>query len=125
MTVQFVKTPAGDELAIMPRAEYEKLAALAAEIEEDEADVAMYDARKAAGSPHLPPEVSAFMLRGDSVLKAVRKWRGLTQVEVERRTGVGQGHLSDLENGRRKGSREALARLADALDAPKEWFTGD
>ena len=98
---------------------------LAAEIEEDEADVAMYDARKAIVSPRLPPEVSALMLRGGSLLKAVRKWRGLTQVDVERKTSVGQGHLSDLETGRRKGSSATLARLAIAFNVPKEWFSGD
>ena len=124
MTVQFVKTPGGEELAILPRVEYEKLAMRAAEVDEDDSDVAMYDARKAAGSPTLPPEVCALMLRGDSLLKAVRKWRDRTQQYIEFRTGIGQGYLSDLETGRRKGSPEVLSKLAAALDVPKEWFTG-
>ncbi len=122
MTVQFVKTPAGEELAILPKAEYEKLAMLAAEVDEDDADVVLYDARKAAHSPALPPEVSAFMLRGDSLLRAVRKWKDMTQMHIEHKTGIGQGYLSDLEVGRRKGSPEVLAQLADALGVPREWF---
>jgi len=33
--VQFIRTPHGDELAVLPREEYERLTALAAEAEED------------------------------------------------------------------------------------------
>lgn len=124
MTVRFFQTPGGEELAVLPKAEYEALAALAAESGEDAADVAMYDARKSLNSPVLPSEVSALMLRGDNLLRAVRKWRGLTQQIVEARTSVGQGYLSDLENGRRKGSPEVLEKIATALDVPKEWLIG-
>ena len=47
MKAQFITTPNGEELAIIPRAEYEALVALAAEAEEDAADLALYDERKA------------------------------------------------------------------------------
>ena len=33
--VQFIRTPHGDELAVLPREEYERLTALVAEAEED------------------------------------------------------------------------------------------
>ena len=124
MSVQFFKTPSGDEIAILPRAEYDDLIARAsaAEDDEDAADIAMYDARKGEMSPDLPPEVSALMLRGDSLLKAVRNWRGLTQQMIEQKTGIGQGYLSDLETGRRKGTHETLVKLAEVYDVPKEWF---
>ena len=122
MTVRFLTTPGGEELVILPRAEYEDLARRAAEIEEDEADVAIYDARKAEASAVLPAEVTARMLRGDRLLKALRKWRGLTQVDIVAMAGIGQGYLSDLETGRRKGSSEALQKLAVALDVPASWL---
>jgi len=89
---------------------------------EDAANIAMYDARKAELSPVLPAEVSARMLRGESLLKAVRTWRGQTQHMVEQTTGIGQGYLSDLESGRRKGTPETLTKLAEAYDVPKRWF---
>jgi len=41
------------------------------------------------------------MLRGDRLLKALRKWRGLTQMQMAAKTGLAQGYLSDLESGRR------------------------
>ena len=124
MSVQFFKTPSGEEIAILPRAEYDELIARAsvADDDEDAADIARYDARKAEQSPHLPPEVAATMLRGDSLLKAVRKWRDKTQGYIEFRTGIGQGYLSDLESGRRKGTPETLTKIADALDVPPQWF---
>ena len=89
-------------------------------------DVAIYDVRKAelaAGGAVLPPEVSAAVLRGDSRLKALRKWRGETQRHLESKTGIGQGYLSDLESGRRAGTPETIAKLAAALNVPVEWLS--
>ncbi len=86
----------------------------------------MYDARKAgltAGGVVLPPEVSAAILRGDSRLKAIRHWRDETQQHLTYKTGIGQGYLSDLESGRRTGSAETIAKLAQALDVPTEWLS--
>jgi hypothetical protein len=123
---QIIRTPNGEELVVLPRAEYEALVARAASDAEDADDVAIYDARKAelaAGGVVLPPEVSAAILRGDSRLKAIRSWRGETQVHLEFKTGIGQGYLSDLENGRRTGTRETIAKLAQALDVPVEWLS--
>ena len=124
MSAQFFKTPSGEEIAILPRAEYEDLVARAAvgDADEDAQDVAMYDARKAENSGRLPVEVTANMLRGESLLKAVRNWKDVTQLHIEMKTGIGQGYLSDLESGRRKGTPETLAKLADALEVPREWF---
>ncbi len=86
--------------------------------------MAIYDARKAeltAGAVVLPPEVSAAMLRGDSRLRAIRRWRDKTQSHLEAETGIGQGYLSDLENGRRAGTPETLSKLARALDVLVDW----
>jgi len=123
---QIIRTPGGEELVVLPRAEYEALLDRADHEAEDADDVAMYDNRKAelAGSGGvLPPEVSAAILRGDSRLKAIRHWRDMTQMQVEFKTGIGQGYLSDLENGRRAGTPETIAKLAQALDVPVAWLS--
>jgi DNA-binding XRE family transcriptional regulator len=123
---QIIRTPGGEELVVLPRAEYEALLERADHDAEDADDVAIYDARKAelaAGGGLLPPEVSAAILRGESRLKAIRNWRGETQTQLERKTGIGQGYLSDLENGRRTGTPETIAKLAQALDVPVEWLS--
>ncbi len=44
---QIIRTPAGEELVVLPRAEYEALVSLADAAAEDADDVAIYDARMA------------------------------------------------------------------------------
>ena len=82
---QIIRSPSGEELVVLPRAEYEALLERADHEAEDADDVAIYDARKAelaAGGGVLPPEVSAAILRGDSRRKAIRKWRDETQLHL-------------------------------------------
>jgi predicted transcriptional regulator len=104
------------------------LSALAAEAEEDLADIALYDARKAEMEADtaalLPREVSAMLLRGDRLLKALRKWRGMSQSDLAAQTGLAQGYVSDLESGRRAGTAETLALLAKHLDIDPSWLVG-
>ena len=123
---QIIRTPNGEELVVLPRAEYEALLERANHEAEDADDVAVYDTRKAelaAGGGLLPAGVSAAILRGDSRLKAIRNWRGETQLHLNFKTGIGQGYLSDLESGRRTGNPETIAKLAQALDVPVEWLS--
>jgi len=123
---QIIRTPSGEELVVLPRAEYEALLDRVEHEAEDADDVAIYDTRKAelaAGGVVLPPEVSAAILRGDSRLKAIRHWRGETQQHLTIKTGIAQGYLSDLESGRRAGAPETIAKLAQALDVPVAWLS--
>lgn len=80
---QIIRTAAGEELVVIPKSDYDELIAAYSEAEEDAADLAIYDARKKeleeGSNAALPAEVSASLLRGDSLLKAFRKWRGMTQ----------------------------------------------
>lgn len=123
---QIIRTPSGDELVVLPRTEYEALLERAGHDVEEADDVAIYDARKAelaAGGTVLPPEVSAAILRGESRLKAIRNWRGQTQMWLVYKTNIGQGYISDLESGRRTGTPETISKLAKALNVPTEWLS--
>jgi ribosome-binding protein aMBF1 (putative translation factor) len=124
--VQFIVSPSGDELAVMPRSEYERLAELDREATEDAADAAVYVEAKAEweaqGRPIFPPEVSALLLKNKSRLAAIRKWRGLSQEALAEKAEIQQGYLSDLETGRRSGAHATLERLANALDVPALWL---
>ena len=125
-TPQIIRTASGEELVVLPRAEYEALLVAVDHDAEDADDVAIYDARKAelnAGGVVFPAAVSAAMLRGESRLKAIRKWRDMTQLHIESRTDIGQGYLSDLESGRRSGTPETIAKLAKVLKVPVEWLS--
>jgi hypothetical protein len=92
---------------------------------EDVDGIAIDDARKAelaADGGAVPAEVSAAILRGDSRLKAIRNWRGETRRQLNFNTDIGQGYPSDLESGRRAGTPETIAKLAQAVNAPVEWL---
>lgn len=124
--LQIIRTPGGEELVVLPRAEYEALVARVDQGAEDADDIAIYDSRKAelaAGGAVLPPEISSVILRGESRLKAIRNWRDVTQLHLERITGISQGYLSDLETGRRAGTPETIAKLAQALEVPVDWLS--
>ena len=53
-----------------------------------------------------------------AALRELRRARRLSQLELSLRVGVSQRHLSWIETGRARPSREMLLALLDALDAP-------
>jgi len=120
MNVRFKKTDKG-EVAILPRKEYEALAAKAAEADEDVGTARLVArARKdiAAGALLIPKAVADRLTKGENALRVFREWRDVTQLHLSFKTGIGQGYLSDLENGRRKGTTAALKKIAAVLDVP-------
>ncbi len=123
---QFIHTPNGEELVILGRADYDALVHAAGEADEDAADIALYDERiagLAAGRDEaLPEPVSVSLLRGDTRLKAIRKWRGVTQSDLALKVEIAQGYLSELEAGHKRGGADTLTRLAGALDVPAAWL---
>src|SRR5580704_15425836 len=120
MNVRFQKTARG-EIAILPRMEYEALAAKAAEAEED-AGTARIAARArreiAAGAPLLPKQVVDRLAKGENPVRVLREWRDVTQLYLSFKTGLSQGYISDVETGRRKGAAAALGLIAGVLRVP-------
>jgi hypothetical protein len=120
MNVRFKKTDKG-EIAILPRKEYEALAAKAAEADEDIGSARLVArARKeiAAGAPLIPKEIADRIANGENALRVLREWRDITQLRLSFKTGIGQGCISDLESGRRKGTTAALKKIAVAMKVP-------
>ena len=120
MTVQFKKTERG-EVAILPRKEYEALAAKAAEADEDAGTARLVArARKeiADGGAVIPLEVVNRIADGENPIRVIREWKDITQLYLAHKTNIGQGYISDLENGRRKGTVAALKEIARVLDVP-------
>ena len=120
MNVRFKMTNRG-EVAILPRKDYEALAAKAREVDEDLGTARIVArARKeiAAGMPLIPKEVVDRIARGENALRTLRQWRGKTQIYISHKTNIGQGYISDLERGRRKGTIAALRKIADVLKVP-------
>jgi hypothetical protein len=120
MNVRFQKTARG-EIAILPRKEYEALAAKAAEADEDAGTARIVArARKgiADGAPLLPKQVVDRFAKGENPVRVLREWRDVTQLYLSFKTGLSQGYVSDVETGRRKGTAAALRRIADVLKVP-------
>jgi DNA-binding XRE family transcriptional regulator len=123
---QTIRSPSGDELVVLTRAEFDALASAAADALEDADDVAIFDERMAALTSGLdaplPIDVTAAMLHGQSLLRALRGWRNLTQKDLAALTGLAQGYISDLEKNRKTGSVETQKSLAKALDIDSSWL---
>lgn len=72
----------------------------------------------AAGAPLLPNEIVDRIANGESAVRVLREWKGLTQMELSSWTHIGQSHISDIESGRRTGTSATLRAIATALKVP-------
>lgn len=118
--VQFIKTAAGEELAVLPKSEYERLAALAVD-EDAGAARLVHRARAAVAAGHeivLPKTVVDRLASGENPIRVLREWRDMTQAKLAVSVGITQGYLSELEAGRRKGPVALHQKIARALDVP-------
>jgi transcriptional regulator with XRE-family HTH domain len=118
--VQFIKTTGGEELAILPKVEYERLLALA---ESEDAGTARIvrkvRAAIAAGDEiTLPKMVVDRLAAGANPIRVLREWRDMTQAELAMSVGITQGYLSDLEAGKRKGPVALHQKFARELRVP-------
>lgn len=124
--IQIITASNGEEMVVLPKADYDAMMAALNSDAEDDDDVAIYDARKAELEAEglLPAEVTTAILRGDHRIKALRMARGLTQQQLAAKAGLGQGFLSDLENGRRNVTDAVAKSLSIILGVPASWFKG-
>ena len=91
--VQFIHTPGGDDLAVLPRSEYDRLVTLAAEAQEDAAAIrivrnstrALREGREVA----LPKAVADRLANGENAVRVLREWRDMIQGELAVAVGPG------------------------------------
>jgi ribosome-binding protein aMBF1 (putative translation factor) len=119
--VQFIKTNGGEELAVLPKAEYERLAALATDEDVGTARL-VRKARAAVASRQevlLPKSVVDQLAAGDHhPVRILREWREMTQAMLAQAMETTQGYLSDIESSKRKGTVDFYKRAARALGVP-------
>ena len=112
-----ITTPNGDQMAVIPLTEYERLV----EAAEDLADVRAYDEamrRLASGEDELvPAETVNRILDGENALRVWREYRGLTVKQLAEKAGVSAPFVSQIETGQREGSVATMRKLAEALKA--------
>jgi DNA-binding XRE family transcriptional regulator len=77
------------------------------------------DAKIARGEDvPLPAAVWTAIESGELPIRAIRKYRGLTQNDVAERAGLRQGYIADIEAGNKTGSAASLKAIAAALGVP-------
>jgi DNA-binding XRE family transcriptional regulator len=117
--VQFIKTTSGEELAILPKSEYERLAARISEDEGTARIVRRTRAALVAGHDVLLPKTVVDRLASrQNPIRVLREWRNMTQAELAAAVGITQGYLSELEAGKRKGPVALHQKIARALGTP-------
>ena len=123
-SVQFIHTPAGDDLAVLPRSDYDRLVALAAEAQEDASASRIVRssirALKEGREMALPKAVVDRLANGDNPVRVIREWRDMIQGELAVAVGISQNYLSEIETGRRKGPAELQKKFARALGVPMD-----
>ena len=115
MNVQIIKTPQGEELAVLPKAEYEKLVE-AFEDSEDITAARTFREKLAAGEEELiPAEYVNRMIDGENKIRVWRDYRGMSAKMLADAAGISAPYLSQIESGVREGSLDAMKKIAAAL----------
>jgi hypothetical protein len=119
---QIIRTD-GEDLIVVRRHDYETLLARAGDAaSEDLLTARIIDTTSeqiARGEDvALPATVWEAIERGEHPVRAIRKYRGLTQAVVAARAGLRQSYIADMEAGRKTGSAASLKAVAAALEVP-------
>ena len=107
-------TLAGEEYAVVPRAEYE---ALRNAVDEDAMDASII--RRVLEDPDqqlVPFELVKRIADGEHPVRVWRNYRGMKAGELAAIANVAASYLSDIENGKKPGSVKAMKCIADALN---------
>lgn len=109
------KTPNGDEMVVLPRAEYEALI----DIAEMAADVSAYDEAKkrivAGEDERVPGQFVDRLIDGENPVRVWRDFRGLAAKDLAAEAGISAAYLSEIETGKKEGSLSVLKAIAKIL----------
>jgi transcriptional regulator with XRE-family HTH domain len=72
-----------------------------------------------------PPPVASIAMNIGSTIRAYRLQKGMSQGDIEKRTGLLRCYLSRVENGHTVPSLETLQKIAYALDLQLAQFFSD
>lgn len=114
-TIQYIRTPSGERLAVIPEAEHERMV----EALEDRLDVeAARDilARIKDGTEEvIPAEIVHRLLDGENTVKVWREFREMIVDELAEKAGISVSDLSAIETGESDGSFGSIKKIAAAL----------
>ena len=111
----------GEDLVVITLSDYEALRARAG----DEASEDAMTARIiAATGAKIARGGWAAIESGEHPIRAIRKYRGLTQIDVAEQARLRQGYIADIEAGKKTGSATSLKAIAAALRVPLDVIVG-
>jgi DNA-binding XRE family transcriptional regulator len=114
MTAQIIEI-AGQKIAMLPAAEYERLVELAEDLA-DAAAAERAEKRRLEGEEYVPFELVEAIINGQNALKVWREYRGMTQRELAQMANCRVPTISELERGKANGKPKIWRALATALD---------
>ena len=83
-------------------------------------DIQDYDRAVAQVEEFIPLEMTLALQKAfqadKSVIPIWREYRDMTQVELAKKSDIPQSYLSDIETGKKPGSKKAIISIAKALD---------
>ena len=123
MGAQTFITPAGDEMVVLPMADYVTLLARAGDASAEDqmtARIVRETSEMIASGQDvaLPEFVFEEIEAGQHPVAVIRRFRGMTQAALAREAGVSQGFISGLEQGGKAPSMSTLHKLGRALAVP-------
>src|SRR3954470_12160900 len=128
VTPQFITTDLGEKLVVLTHREYLALRARAGDEEAEDAMTEIIAAERQRdlndGRDVVLPGwfCDAAAKGGGSVLRGLRKYRGLSQVQVAAAAGITQGYYSDIERGGGVPTVDVLDRISEALNLDPNWM---
>ena len=104
-----------NEMVTIPKDEYLRLKSIEEDMSDLRSATEILERIKAGTEELIPSNVVDQLLNGDAPLTVWREYRGLSQSELARQSGVNRIQIIDIESGRKTGSVATLKKLATAL----------
>lgn len=114
MTTQILEI-AGQRLAVLPIADYERLLDLAEESEDIRAADAVQRKLDAGEEEYIPAAMLDRVMAGENPLKIWRQYRGLSGSQLAKRIGTTAASISRIENGSQNPPAAIWRKLARVL----------
>lgn len=100
------------ESVILSKKNYEQLL----RCKEDLEDIQALKNFETSEEEGFPSEIVECLIEGKNPIKVYREYRGLTQLKLSKQVGVNQSYITQLENGKKKGTVRVLKKIAEALN---------
>ncbi len=122
MNVQYMTTPEGTKMAIVPADEFERIYEMGTMNQQDIADAISIESSwqefVASGCTYIPVAYFDRVLDGEHPVRVYRQWRGFTIAELAQKANITVGYLSNIERGIKTGTVATYQKIAEVLDLP-------